>query len=162
MQLLIYFFIFISKLIENAVATLRLIVVANGKKLLGAILNLITSLAWIVSTSLVILNIKEDLFKVVVYAIGCFIGSYLGSFIEEKIAIGSNMLFVITKPDIASKIKEKLDSCDFTNSLLKNEKETILIIMVSRKRRSEVLNIVRKMDNEAIIISENAHQLIFK
>ena len=37
--MLLYFIIFISKIIENALSTLRMIVVSNGKKKLGAFLN---------------------------------------------------------------------------------------------------------------------------
>ena len=44
MNIPLYSMIFISKVLENTFATLRLIVVANGKKLLGAILQLIVAL----------------------------------------------------------------------------------------------------------------------
>jgi len=56
-----YLLIFSSKVIENALATLRLIVVANGKKLIGSFLNLIISIIWIISTSLVVQNFKDIL-----------------------------------------------------------------------------------------------------
>ena len=56
---MIYFFIFSAKLLENAISTLRLIVVSSGKKIFGAILNLIVSIIWIFSTSLAIINIKD-------------------------------------------------------------------------------------------------------
>ena len=36
---MIYFLIFISKVVESALSTLRLILVANGKKILGMILQ---------------------------------------------------------------------------------------------------------------------------
>ena len=63
--MIILIYIFLSKIIENAIATLRLIVVSNGKKMLGAILNLIISVIWIISTSLVVVN--NDIFKMVIY-----------------------------------------------------------------------------------------------
>ena len=40
MKILTYLAIFIAKIIENTLSTLRLIVVAKGKKLFGAILQL--------------------------------------------------------------------------------------------------------------------------
>ena len=67
MNILIYIFIFLAKIIENAIATLRLIVVANGKKMLGAILNLVISIIWIISTGLVVVNFKDP-FKIIVFA----------------------------------------------------------------------------------------------
>lgn len=154
---MVYFFIFISKIIENAIATLRLIVVANGKKFLGALLNLIISLIWIISTSLTIIDINEDYFKIIVFALGSFLGSYIGGLIEEKIAIGSNMLFAVSKKEI--EIKEQLDKLKYNSYIINND---ILIIMVERKKRKEILNIIREIDPEVTIISETAKKLIFK
>lgn len=154
---MVYFLIFILKIIENAIATLRLIVVANGKKFFGALLNLIISLIWIISTTLVIIDIQNDYFKIVVFALGSFLGSYIGGLIEEKIAIGSNMLFAITKKEDI--IKEELDRLNYNSYIINDD---ILIVMVDRRKRRYVLDVIRQMDNEAIIISESARQLIFK
>lgn len=155
MNILIYIFIFLSKIIENAIATLRLILVANGKKLLGAILNLIIAIIWIISTSLVVLD--NNIYKIIVFAIGSFLGSYIGSLMEEKIAIGSNMLYIIT--DKINLIKEKLDSLNYSSYILNNN---IIVIIISRKERKQILNIIRQIDNNVVIISEVAKQLIFK
>ncbi len=153
---MIYFFIFSAKLLENAISTLRLIVVSSGKKLFGAILNLIVSIIWIFSTSLAIINIK-DILNIIAFALGSFIGSYIGSIIEEKIAIGSNMLFIVTKKEII--IKEKLDKLKYTSFIINDD---IILIMVDRKKRKNLLNIIRKIDPDSTIISDKAKQLIFK
>lgn len=154
---MIYFLIFISKIIENTISTLRIIVISNGKKFIGALLNLIISIIWIMSTVLVISDIKNDYFKIIVFALGSFLGSYIGSVMEEKIAIGSNMLFIITKKE--NDIFNKLDKLDYKCHILNNN---ILMIMVKRKKRKYVLNVIRKIDKDCIIISEIARQLIFK
>lgn len=153
--MLIYIFIFFSKIIENAIATLRLILVANGKKLFGAILNLTISIIWIISTSLVVLD--NNIYKIIVFALGSFLGSYIGSLIEEKIAIGSNMLYIIT--DKINLVKEKLDSLNYSSYVLN---DNMLVIVVSRRERKNILDIIRNIDEEVIIISEAAKQLIFK
>ena len=153
---MIYFFIFSAKLLENAISTLRLIVISSGKKIFGAILNLIVSIIWIFSTSLAIINIKDTL-NIIAFALGSFIGSYIGSIIEEKIAIGSNMLFIVTKKEII--IKEKLDELKYTSFIINDD---IILIMVDRKKRKNLLNIIRKIDPDSTIISDKAKQLIFK
>ena len=50
MNILVYLAIFGFKIIEDALATLRLIVVSNGKKKLGAILQFVVTLIWIILT----------------------------------------------------------------------------------------------------------------
>ena len=147
---MVYLFIFICKILENSIATLRLIIVSNGKKLEGAILNFILSFIWIISTSLVVLN--NNIYKVLIFAIGSLIGSYVGSILEEKIALGNNMLFVISKK--YKKIK------NIENTYLINK--DILMIMVKRKNRRNIVDKILSIDNKAIIISESAKQLVFK
>lgn len=95
MNIIIYILIFISKIVELSLGTLRLIVVAHGKKWLGAILQFAIALVWIIVTGAVVVDINKDPFKVIVFAIGSLIGSYVGSYIEEKMAMGDNLLFLL-------------------------------------------------------------------
>lgn len=83
MNILIYILILTFKIIENTLSTLRIIVVADRKKLLGAILQGTVSLIWVISTSLVVIDIKDPI-KIITFTLGAVIGSYLGSTIEEK------------------------------------------------------------------------------
>ena len=80
-----YFLIFFNKVVENMLSTVRIIVIAKNKKILGAILNGLISLVWIFSTSMVISNINKNIFKIISFCLGAIIGSYLGSIIENKI-----------------------------------------------------------------------------
>lgn len=83
MNILIYILILLFKITENTLSTIRIIVIAERKKLLGAILQGTVSLIWIISTSLVVIDIK-DIIKIISFTLGAVIGSYLGSTIEEK------------------------------------------------------------------------------
>ena len=132
---MIYLFIFICKILENSIGTLRLIIVSNGKKLEGAILNFILSLIWIISTSLVVLN--NNIYKILIFAIGSLIGSYVGSLLEEKIALGNNMLFVVSKK------YKKISKLENTYLINKD----ILMIMVKRKNRKNIVDKILSINN---------------
>lgn len=154
--MIIYFLIFISKIIENAVGTLRLIVVANGKKKLGALLQGIVALVWIFGTGIVIVDIDKDIFKIVIFVIGSIAGSYLGSIIEEKIALGSNMLICVTKEKYEKIIKDKLNSYQITTICEKDNNFSVLLILLKRKEISKICRILKRIDKNIIIISEKA------
>ncbi len=141
-----YLLIFFLKILENTLATLRIIVLANGKKYIGAILNFIISLTWVISTGLVIINLKEEPFKIIAFSLGSFIGSYLGSYIEEKIAIGNNLLFIISKANISKKLKQ-------LNYKFNKINKYIYLILIERKHRNNLLKNIKKIDNEIIIYS---------
>ena len=81
----IYILVFICKIIENTLSTLRIIILSKGRKKLGAILQGIVAIVWIFSARIIILNINEDFLKITAFVVGSTIGSYTGSIIEEKI-----------------------------------------------------------------------------
>ncbi len=163
MNIGLYMMIFFSKIIENSLATLRLIVVANGKKNLGAILQFLIALVWVLVTGTVVKNIGKDPLTILFFALGSYIGSYTGSLIEEKLAMGSNLLLAIincsTCEDMIQKIKDEgfaVTSMDGTGSY---RKKKILLIFVERKKRNKIVHIIKKMDHRAMIICENARAL---
>lgn len=152
--MLIYFFIFISKIIENTLSTLRLIVVTSGKKKLGALLNGLVALCWIFVTGIVIVDVQKDPLKIVFFCLGSIVGSYLGSVIEEKIAIGTNMLICIINKKIEQILKSKLSNYKIIITNEKNKNLSILFIIVKRKEINKISKLIKKIDNNSIIISE--------
>lgn len=82
--MIICLIIFINKIIENMLGTVRIIVIAKNQKITGAILNGLISLIWILSNSMVLINIDGNPYKILFFCLGAMIGSYLGSSIEEK------------------------------------------------------------------------------
>ena len=154
--MIIYFLIFISKIIENALSTLRLIIVSNGKKELGAILQGIVVLVWIFSISIVIIDVNKDILRIVFFVLGSIVGSYLGSIIEEKIALGSNMLICVIKEKCEQEIKNKLKDYKISTICEKDNTYSILLILLKRKEINNISNRIKEIDDSAVIISEKA------
>jgi len=154
--MLIYIAIFVSKIIELALSTLRLIVVANGKKKLGAFLQGLIALVWIFATGMVIVDVDKDLLKIVFFCLGSIVGSYLGSVIEEKIALGSIILMCVVNEKYEQAVKDKLNNYQITTISEKSNKLSILLIFLKRKEIKKISNIVKSIDKDAILISEKA------
>lgn len=156
MNILIYMAIFGFKIIEDALATLRLIVVSNGKKKLGAILQFVVTLIWIILTGTVLMGLQKDIFKAIAFAFGSLFGSYLGSVLEEKMALGTNIFMVEIDNNKANELIEVLEKEKFQISKIKsgNDENIILMITGARKQTKKVVSIIKKVDSEAIILSE--------
>ncbi len=155
---MIYLLIFLAKTLENILTTIRIIVLSNQKKFIGAILNFFIAIIWIFATISVLRNFTTEPFKIIAFALGCFVGSYLGCVIEEKIALGDNMITCITSDD--SPIMEKLRHLDYQVTAIDgygwNNKEKVLLIMTSRKKRYRLARLIKMMDKSATIITETA------
>lgn len=78
-----YIFLFLSKFLENTLATIRIIVLAKGYKQLGAILQFIIALIWVSCTGAIVRD-TFNIGKILFFAFGCYLGSLVGSIIEEK------------------------------------------------------------------------------
>lgn len=159
MKILLYFAIFTSKVIENALATLRLIVVSNGKRTLGAILNFITSIIWVITAGIVIINIQSDIFKVIFFCLGSGVGSYVGSYLESKIALGNNLIMCIIDKEtleIVDTLRNKGYAVTTIPGYGKDNEKYILMIFTPRKKRNQVVKDIKTLTANCMIISESA------
>lgn len=157
MKILTYLAIFIAKIIENTLSTLRLIVVAKGKKLFGAILQFIIAFVWVITTGIVVVNVKDDPLKVVFLAFGSLIGSYLGSFIEEKIALGNDLIKIIIDKSEHERINNELSKKYFVTSIIgqkQNQDIVILLVIAKKKERNNIISLIQQLDKKAIITIE--------
>lgn len=149
---MIYIIIFILKILENMISTLRIIFVSNENKLIGSILLFISSIIWILSSSITIINI--NLISILVFSLGSFIGAYSGIFLEEKIALGTLLIICIT----SFKIEDKLRNMGYIVTSLKGDgikgNKNILFIVIERKNIKELLNNINELDNKAIVLNE--------
>ena len=159
----LYIIIFLSKVVENMLATLRIIVIANGKKLLGAILQGLVALVWVCITGVVVTNILENPFKIIAFALGSMVGSYLGGVLEEKIAIGKKLLLIIINNNSEEKIVKKIRENNFavtsTIGKGKDNNKAILFSMIPRKQIKNIIKIIKSIDTDALIISQNAFNI---
>ena len=143
---MIYLGIFISKILENTLSTLRIIVVSNGKKKLGAILQGMVALIWIFVTGVVIININKDIFKIIFFIIGSIVGSYLGSLLEERIALGTNLVIIKSK-----KINELKYMFKKYNIIIK---EDYLMFLAKRKKTKDIVDKTLNIDFNSKVILE--------
>ena len=142
---MIYLTIFVSKLLENIFSTLRIIFIANNKKIIGAVLTFIISIIWILSVSFIIVDF-DDYLKIICFALGSAFGSFLGNIIEEKIALGCIVInFKTNKSDLA-----------FFNSVFQNYEKTIIKlnneykfeIILKRKKQNKIIKIIKNRNNK--------------
>lgn len=149
-----YLLIFFLKIFENAINTLRLLYTSSNQKFLSSLLQMLCSLLFITTTSMVVIN-SNDFLVTIIFSLGCTIGSYIGSVLEEKIALGNNIIICITEKDIMDNIRNngyKLTSTKGTGLDIKN----IIFIMTSRKKKRKLVKLLKELDENIFIMSGNA------
>ncbi len=88
--------IFMARISDVSIATVRIMFVMSGKKYLAPILGFFESFIWLVAIGQIIQNISNPL-SYIAYAGGFATGTYVGMYIEEKLALGTVVVRIITK-----------------------------------------------------------------
>lgn len=139
--------------------TLRVVLVTKGEKVYGSIIGVFEISIWLVLTSTVLAGLKEDPFKMVVYALGFAVGIYLGSTIEEKLAIGLVTVQVIVNKDegeiLTDSLREKGIGITVIDGQGLSEPKNILILHIQRKRKNEIIKHIIKTTPGAVISSSD-------
>jgi uncharacterized protein YebE (UPF0316 family) len=91
----IYVFIFFGKIIEVAISTFRLVLISRGERVIGSVISVVEITVWLVVTGTVLTGFQTDIWKVVVFVAAFAIGIFLGSWLEEKIALGLSNIQII-------------------------------------------------------------------
>ncbi|MFO7575319.1 MAG: DUF2179 domain-containing protein [Bacteroidales bacterium] len=98
--------IFLARIADVSLGTLRIIFVSKGMKRIAPLIGFVEVLIWIIAISKIMQNLDNWLCYIA-YAGGFAAGTYIGMIIEEKLAIGHEMVRVITKRD-ANELVDKL------------------------------------------------------
>ena len=150
--------IFILRLLDQTLGTLRILYVNKGKPLFGAILGFIESAIWIVAISQVIQDLNDPIL-IFGYALGFAAGTIMGSYIENTIAIGDIVVRIFVPKDSDSeKVAEQLRTNGLGVTIINGEgmqgEVTIAWCVTPRKRLKEVIKIVSAITPDAYVTTE--------
>lgn len=151
--------IFFSRIIEVSMGTLRIILISKGYRKPGVVLAFCEVLLWIFVASRVIIGINEQPLKAVVYSLGFASGVYVGSKIENRLAMGKVLIQAITNADIGIVIAQSLRSQGFGVTSVKaqgkDSEKTVLMIYAKRKGKDEIINKIKEIDPRAMVVSND-------
>jgi uncharacterized protein YebE (UPF0316 family) len=152
--------IFVAETSVVALDTLRIIFVARGYKLLSVALSLVVVSIWLFAISQIMKNI-ECVECFMAYASGYCLGVYLGISIEERLALGAQLVRIITNKDAASLIK-KLRQTNHGVTYLPAQGATgpvhLIFTIVQRRELPKVVELIRKFDPNTFYTVEDVRQ----
>lgn len=88
--------IFLARVCDVTIGTIRIIAIGRGRRGLAPILGFFEVLIWLMAIRQIMQNLT-NIFYYFAYAGGYAAGTFVGMFIEEKLAMGSLIIRVITK-----------------------------------------------------------------
>jgi uncharacterized protein YebE (UPF0316 family) len=149
--------IFLARVCDVTIGTLRLISVSRGYKFLAPILGFFEVLIWIIVIGKVMENLSNWICYVA-YAGGFATGNFVGICIEEKIAMGTFMIRVITQRDGTELIRSLNDAgYGATNTKAEGAEGPVSIIfsIINRGDLSHVIELIRQFNPNAFYTIED-------
>lgn len=109
--LLLVALIFVARVLDVALGTLRILFIARGQRLLAPLLGFVEVFIWIVAVSQLIKNV-HSLAGYLGYAAGFAVGNYVGMWIENRLALGKALIRIIL-PDNADAMISALQQAGY-------------------------------------------------
>ncbi len=151
----IYIFIFVAKIIEISMMTVRTVMMTKGEKLYAGIIGMFEVSIWLYLMSTILSNVQSDPLRVVAYAMGFGCGIYLGSMLEEKIGVGLVTIHVIAGVQEGMRIASILRANNIAVTNLKGEGrdagKSVLMVHIKRRRKKEAISRIKESSQDAFI-----------
>ena len=149
--------IFLSRIVDVSLDTIRIILVSKGYKRAVPIVGFFQVLVWIIVITRIMQNLDNWLCYLA-YAGGFATGNYIGMIIEEKIALGFEMVRVITRVEaheLIVKLKEKGYGTTSIKALGNIGEVAVIYIIVSRKKLKDVISLIAYYNPKALYTIED-------
>jgi len=149
--------IFCARIIDVSIGTLRIIFLTRGMKYLAALLGFVESLVWIIAISQVMKNVNSWS-AYLVFAGGFASGNIVGIWLEEKIALGTLIVRIITRFEADDLVKAlRGTGCGVTNLDACGEQGPVMVLftIVRRKKLPAVIALIRKYNPNAFYTVED-------
>jgi uncharacterized protein YebE (UPF0316 family) len=137
--------IFLSRILDVSIATMRVMFIMNGARKLAPVVGFFEALIWLIAIGQIMQNLN-NIYSYLAYAAGFATGTFVGMYMEEKIALGRMIVRIITRTP-TNELTEWLRVKGYrfnTVNAEDNEGDTnILFTVVKRANLESLLSAIR-------------------
>jgi len=159
--------IFLARICDQTIGTLRLIFVSKGLKRIVPFLAFFEAMIWLIAISQ-ILGHLENIVTFMAYGLGYAMGNYVGMLIEERLSIGSVIIRIFSKEHISEFIKV-LQKHNYGYTIINAEGSTgelkIIFSIINRKYLPHLMEQINTIDSNTFYTIEEVKSVkkgIFK
>jgi uncharacterized protein YebE (UPF0316 family) len=149
--------VFCARVIDVTLGTLRIIFVARGKKYIAPLLGFVEVFIWIAVVAQIVRGVN-DLVTYLAYAAGFAAGNFVGMYIEDRLAIGTQIIRIIT-PNGAEPLTHNLHVAGYGVTQVDgqgaNGSVKLIYTVVKRKDLPLVLEVIHQTHPHAFLSIED-------
>lgn len=153
--------IFLARICDVSIGTIRIILISRGKKALAATLGFFEVIIWLLAVSQAMQHI-DNAACIIAYGLGFATGTYIGVTIEEKLAIGLQALRFITKNTL-DVLTMALRDGGYGATVIEAKggkgKVNIIYTIVPRRDANKVLEIAKEIDPDVFVSAQDVRSV---
>lgn len=149
--------IFTARIFDVSLDTIRVIMVSKGYRRFAPYVGFFQVLIWIITITRIMENLDNWL-TYVAYAAGFGMGTFVGMYIEERIAMGNELLRVITRhpaDELVRVLREKGYMVTVVDGEGKDGPVGILFLALKRKVLNDAIELVKLYNPQAFYTVED-------
>ncbi|MBY5951073.1 DUF2179 domain-containing protein [Algoriphagus sp. NF] len=153
--------IFIARVGDVSINTLRIMFMMNGKKNVAPILGFFEALIWLLAIGQIFQNIDNPV-SYIAYAGGFGMGTYVGMRFDEKLALGRVLVRVITPkplPELIEYMKERDYRFTSVGAEGRYGKVNLLFTVMKRDSLQTFVDKVKSIDEKAFYTIESVKRI---
>lgn len=158
---MIYLLIFLSRVVDVSLQTIRTILVVQGRKVPAAILGFMEVTIYVVVLNSVMKDMG-NVYNVLAYGLGFAAGNYVGIAIEDRLALGRVSAQVIISSKRSEELVDKLREEGFGLTVLdghgKESKTSVLLAVLERREYPRFRRIAQEISPKAFITVNSIKQ----
>ncbi|HLP71386.1 MAG TPA: DUF2179 domain-containing protein [Bacteroidales bacterium] len=151
------FLIFLARICDVSIGTMRIIFVSKGRKNIAPVLGFFEVLIWITAISKIMQNLDHYI-NYVAYAAGFATGNLVGMILEEKLAMGILMIRVFAS-ERGHELVSLLNGSGYGATVVEahgaREKVSLIYTIVQRNEVDNVLIMINKFNPKAFYTIED-------
>jgi uncharacterized protein YebE (UPF0316 family) len=145
--------IILARITDVSMGTLRMVAVIQGRRLFATVLGFFEAVVYVCVVAKVLLNMDQPVYAVA-YGLGYAAGICLGMFIEQRLAFGKQLVFLLTTR--GARLAEVLRAGDYRAAEVQGHTEdgdlTILCVEVQRREAQALIRLAHTVDERCAYI----------
>ena len=149
--------IFLSRVADVTLGTLRIVFVSKGLKLLAPLLGFFEILIWLMAMTKIFQNL-DNWFYFIAYAGGFAMGNYVGLKLEERLALGYVNIRIITQKSGADLIKNLSEGgygVTYMHAHGSMGDVNVIYCVIKRKNITDITKIIKAFNPNAFYTLED-------
>jgi len=149
--------IFMARVADVSVGTLRIAFIARGRRIIAPVLGFLEVLIWLLAIKQVLDNMTH-IVTYLAYAGGFATGNFVGMWLEDRLAIGHQVLRIITSKDagnLIAHLKEKGFGVTSLNAEGMIGPVKIIFIILKRKDIPDIEQAIKNFNPKAFYSLED-------